>query len=225
MADNDTLADGKILALDDVGGVMFQRVKVTAGPDGTAHDLLEGGDGVAQTGYLGMSPMVAEESSGLLTRRRSPVDGLATTKLAASGGMVWDETAGVWNKARGNTQITCLASAARTTTTNAPAWVNHSNRGVLVYLNVSAVSGTGGLVPKIFGQDFLTAINYLLWAAAAPITAVGSYCYLLYPGAIGAATADLKEISGIALPRHGFVQIAANDASSYTYSINVSMIL
>jgi len=39
MADNDTLpATGSIIASDDIGGVKYQRVKLTWGPDGTAND-------------------------------------------------------------------------------------------------------------------------------------------------------------------------------------------
>lgn len=40
MADNVTLpATGEIVATDDIGGVQFQRIKLTAGAEGTAVDV------------------------------------------------------------------------------------------------------------------------------------------------------------------------------------------
>lgn len=39
MTDNGTAASGPTIAWDDIGGVVFQRVKLTTGPDGTAIDV------------------------------------------------------------------------------------------------------------------------------------------------------------------------------------------
>ncbi len=66
MADNTTLdagSGGDTIATDDIAGVKYQRVKVTAGADGTATDIIAGG-GVEASALL---VTVASDSTGVLS--------------------------------------------------------------------------------------------------------------------------------------------------------------
>src|SRR5579871_3766078 len=77
-----------------------------------------------------------------------------------------------------NQDMTLLASAARTATTNSAPQTNQNARGVLVYLNVTAASGTGGLRLAVQAQDPVSGnyININLLPTA--VTATGLTAYL-----------------------------------------------
>jgi len=122
-----------------------------------------------------------------------------------------------------NQDMTLLASAARTATTNSAPQTNQNARGVLVYLNVTAASGTGGLRLAVQAQDPVSGnyININLLPTA--VTATGLTAYLIYPGSSQAG--NLTQATAALLPRSWRVQVTANDSSSYTYSVGASLIL
>lgn len=134
---------------------------------------------------------------------------------------VFDTIPNAQTAVRQNTDITLLSSAARTATT-ASADVNSVNlRGITVVLNVTAASGTGGLTLKIQGKDPLSG-NYVdLLSATTPVTAVGTYTYVVYPGA--SLAGGVIQVSSLPLPRIFRVQVVHGDGSSYTYSVGASL--
>lgn len=129
-----------------------------------------------------------------------------------------------WDRWRNNTQGTLLASAARTTTTGSPTQTNYNAKGVLVVLDVTAASGTGGLQPTIRGLDPVTAKVCALTIAPTAITATGTYVFEIYPGSTGTGGVVTQRTSGV-LPRTWVVNIQHGDASSYTYSVGYVLIL
>jgi hypothetical protein len=117
--------------------------------------------------------------------------------------------------------------AARTATTSSADQTNYNAKGVLVYLNVTAASGTGGLQVQVQGKDPVSGNYYNLTSApTAVIATTGSTpkVYAMGPSYFstgGAVTQNTTQ----ALPRTWRVQVVAGDASSYTYSVSASVIL
>jgi hypothetical protein len=146
-------------------------------------------------------------------------DGKAASSIVSVADMLYNGA--THDRQRGNTEGTLLASAARTVTVLSAMQTNHNARGVIVILNVTAASGTGGLSVAvwdgIFGVVFLSATT--------PATAIGVDGYELYPGSTGAVSGNLRlRVSG-ALPRTWQAVVTVGDASSYTYSLNYSLVV
>lgn len=125
---------------------------------------------------------------------------------------------------RNNTEGTLLASAARTATTQSANQTNYNARGVLVTLSVTVASGTGGLKVRIFGIDAATSLGVQLNATPTGVVATGRFVYELYPGITGTGGSAQQRTSG-GLPRQWYVDVAHDDASSYTYSVGYALIL
>lgn len=121
-----------------------------------------------------------------------------------------------------NTQGTILPNAARTATTNSPVQTNYNARGVLVTLNVTAASGTGGLSLRIQVQDPVSGTFFNYNATPTAVTATGMYSYLVYPGVSGGFTTQL---SPVVLPRTWQISVSHGDGTSYTYSVGYQLIL
>lgn len=142
-------------------------------------------------------------------------------------GMTYNNGTGT-DLALNNIQAVLVLSGVRTT---APAIATQSNlnhRGVLLFLNVTAASGTGGLTVRLQAIEPVTgtAVVNLLTAAAA-VTATGLYTYALYPGlpspavALGGVTMAQNGV----LPRVWTAAVSLGDTSSYTYSLSYALIL
>jgi hypothetical protein len=129
-----------------------------------------------------------------------------------------------WDMVRNNTQGTLLASQARTGTTVTPNQTNYNAKGVLVFLDVTVASGTGGLTVYFEMIDPVTGKTAILNATPAAITATGSYMFELYPGN-NAASNDVKQRTAGALPRVWNVKISHGDGTTYTYSVGYANIL
>lgn len=123
---------------------------------------------------------------------------------------------------RNNVEAVALASAARTATVNTADLINHNARGVMIMLDVSAASGTGGLTIRIQGKT--AAGTYVsLHAAPTAVTTVTQQLYTLYPGTSSTGGAMAQTVSQI-LPRTWRIQVVHGDGSSYTYSVSYSLI-
>lgn len=122
---------------------------------------------------------------------------------------------------------TLLASAARTATVQSLAQETPAAQGLLVFLNVSAASGTGGLVIRIQALDPASYDWAYLTLAPSVLTATGMYVIVLGPGALGpvsgAAGGVLQATAG-PVPRLWRVEVAHQDASSYTYSVGYQVV-
>lgn len=121
----------------------------------------------------------------------------------------------------GNLEGTLLASAARTTGPTTAIQKNYNAKGVIIYLNITAASGTGGLRVFIQMIDPVSGSVTNINAAPTAIIATGLYTYAIYPSMSSGAT---QATSGV-LPRSWNVWIQELDASSYTYSLGYSLML
>lgn len=123
---------------------------------------------------------------------------------------------------RTNYSVAPLPSAARTATAASPVMPNRRHTGVVVMLNISAASGTGGLTLKIRGLDPVSGNFFDLLSDGAPITATGLYVFSLNPSE-GAASAGVRVAVSRHLPQEWQVQVVAGDGSSYTYSVSATL--
>ena len=134
-----------------------------------------------------------------------------------------------WDRSRGNTEATLLASAARTATTNSPDQTNHNGRGVAVTINVT-VEGPATLAIKLQGKDSISG-NYFDIADFGTIyTAAGeaptrTKTVVLYPGVLTAdhvgiaAGVDGTTAKSGVLPRTWRAVVTHADATTTTYSL------
>lgn len=124
-----------------------------------------------------------------------------------------------FDRQRANTDITALASAARTTTLNSGDLTNYNGRGLHVVLDVTN-AGTGSITLTIQAKDALSGQYYTLLAGAA-VTTVSTNVYKVFPGATAVANAAANDI----LPRTYRILVTHNNANSITYSVGASIIL
>lgn len=118
-----------------------------------------------------------------------------------------------------------LTLAARTAGLNSAVVTNKYFRGLLVYLNITAVTATGGLIVRIFSVDPISGGVVQLNASPAAQTAVGLWGYLLYPSAFAAAPGGTSQATNCNLPSQFLIQIGTNNAVSMTYSVNYDLLL
>lgn len=141
---------------------------------------------------------------------------------------VYDDVAGVWVRARANTATTLLASAARTASASCPVQTNETATGLLLFLAVTAASGTGGLQPVIQAVDPISGAGCEYAAPTAFITAAGTYAWLLHPGASAAAPGPgaglIQQYIAAALARQWEVFVRAGDGSAYTYALSAHLL-
>lgn len=176
-------------------------------------------DNVAITPGAGASIATHQESSdGAQLQRVIPnawAGGVATDVSAAAPLPV---------ATTGNQAGTLLASAAQTATLATAAQANTTARGVIVTVNVTAVSGTGPtLVASVQAQDPVSLAWYPLNAAATAISAAGLYTFAVYPGATGGA---VTQATGLPLPQAWRVSFTiAGTTPSFTFSAGYSYVI
>lgn len=115
---------------------------------------------------------------------------------------------------------TALASLLRTAQVNSADLVNMGAKGVMVFLNVTQASGTGGLTLRIQGKDPASGTYGNLLSASAAVIATGMSIYLLYPGGASGGT---QGVTG-PLPKTWRISVNVGDASNYTYSVGYCLI-
>jgi len=96
-----------------------------------------------------------------------------------------------WDRWRSNTEVTVLPSGTRTASGNSPDQTNYNARGVIVNIDVTAVSGTfatgEGLHIVLSGKDPLSGRYFWLSPRIGPYTTTGHRQILVYPGATDTA--------------------------------------
>ncbi len=126
-----------------------------------------------------------------------------------------------WDRWRNNFEGTALISAARTGTTNSADIINYNGRGVTLFLNVTAASGTGGLTVNIQVKDPVSGSYFTAYAAAAAVITTGLKAYNAFPGAAGAG--NYTNTVNFQIPRTFRIGVTVGDSSSYTYSIGYAI--
>ena len=124
----------------------------------------------------------------------------------------------------GNTEVTLLASAARTASTSSSDQTNFGARGVIITLDVTAISATPSITLAVEHKDSV-ASNYEKLLDATAVTATGTHTYIVYPGADTTAREDVVEASGWPIGRTWRVTVTHADADSITYSVAASYVI
>jgi hypothetical protein len=159
-------------------------------------------------------------------------DGTAnpTTPLVASGLELFNGT--TWDRARGVTEGTLLASAARTTTTNSADQTNYNATGVVISVDFTATPNNAETItvslqakdPVSAKYVTITAFTALTASALGATPTTETYLYSLYPGALETAATAKHEVQALALPRTWRVAMTHSAGGSWTYSVGYSLI-
>jgi len=160
-------------------------------------------------------------SAGLDLQASAVGDGVDGSRSLSTGDYAFNGS--TWDRWRNNAELTLLASATRTTTTDSPTEVNYNAKGVMVFLNVTGASGTGGLQLRFLGNDPVSGLHFVSDSPSA-VTTTGINIYVLYPGAANAA-GSIRQTTQTVLPRRWRVRVTHGDGSNYTYSVGASYIL
>ena len=126
-----------------------------------------------------------------------------------------------YERQRGNTEGALLASSVRATDTNSANQTNYNARGVLIYINVSAVAAGETVVPKLYLRDTTSSVDFLIWTGAA-IDATGLKAYLFYPGTVSTRYTQAVDI---AISRSWYLTMDHSASGNWTYSASYSYIL
>lgn len=129
-----------------------------------------------------------------------------------------------WDRQRGNTEGTLLASAARTAETNSSDQINYNARGLIIFVDVSAITATPVLTPRLQIKDSISGNYFTVWSAATAITATGQYAYLFEIGGSGSA-GSFTEAVNLRVGRTWRFQMGVGDADSATYSVSEVLLL
>lgn len=114
---------------------------------------------------------------------------------------------------------TVFASAAYTTTQNSATFTNDSDRGVVVTIDITAVTSTPSTTFTIQGFDSVSGKFYTILASAAQ-TGTGTVVLRVYPGLTASANVTASDV----LPRYWRVVATHGNANSMTYSVGYSQI-
>ena len=132
----------------------------------------------------------------------------------------------VWSRERNNEEVTPLASAARTATTNSPDQNNWNEKGVVVFLDVTVNPGGAETLQVIIqARDPVTGdyVDLLDDGAQALGGNPGKRSLIVYP-AVAAAAAGIDSAVGFPLPLRWRVRVVHSAGGSWTYSVGASYI-
>lgn len=118
-----------------------------------------------------------------------------------------------------NRDITVLASAARTATTESATQTNQHGQGIHVVIDVTAVTLTPSVVFTIQGFDSASGKWYDILSSAA-IVAAGTTVLKVFRGATAAPNLAAND----QLPAQWRVRAVHADADSITYSVGASLV-
>ena len=144
--------------------------------------------------------------------------------IQADDGILWlDDGAGGGIRQLANLVGTLLTSAARTTTVAGASMTNVNHRGLVIYVVVTAATGTTPtLAVRLNAIDPVTG-NAFVVTTFASITAAGTYAYAIYPTALaGSWTGTLNSI----LSRTFSVDfVIGGTTPSFTFSAGYSLLI
>lgn len=118
-----------------------------------------------------------------------------------------------------NTEGTALELAARTASIDSPDIVNNYGKGVIVFVNITAIVDTPSIIVKIQGKDPVSG-NYYDILSSVSLTQTGTTGLRVYPGIAETANQRANDI----LPKTWRVSVTHADADSITYSVGYSIV-
>lgn len=117
---------------------------------------------------------------------------------------------------------TWLASAARTTAQQSSDVTGKYATGIEVICNVTAASGTGGLIVKLQGKDSLSSAYYDISATSVNV-ATGVIRNLIGANVFNVAPTTTSVSVNTYVPYTWRLATTVGDASSYTYSCSYTV--
>lgn len=134
----------------------------------------------------------------------------------------WDPPITAWIRKRVVTDVaTLLPSAVRTAGVYSGV-TNYTGKGVRVFLNITAIAPTGGVLINIYGVDSLTGGAFVggVLLQSAVYAAVGLYMLTIYPGMTAVANLVANNVVG----RDFSVQTVHSNGVNITYSLSYQII-
>jgi hypothetical protein len=233
MADGSSRLDAggvsETVASDDIGGQKYQRVKLNIGADGAAVDVQPPADAQASSTIVPSGTLIYNAAGAVWNVQRVAVDSMPLNSQAGLSPVLFNET--TYDRQRGNTQGTLLASAARTVQTTTALQTNYNARGVVLGVRVSAKAAATTLTIDGSSNDPISGTASFFFTHSGFAAAANSTLYLVvYPGVINAdlTTTGFQTTNkgfSIPLPRTWAVTVSPSDANSVTYSLSYSLIV
>ena len=119
-----------------------------------------------------------------------------------------------------NSEITLLASAARTATTATAAQTNTTGRGLILYVDITARAASTTLTPSLQTKDPVGGEWITIWTAAAALNSSNTtVAYSFYPSPSADAANLYTEAVDLLLPRTWRINVVHSDANGVTYSL------
>jgi len=151
-------------------------------------------------------------------------DGLPnTTNQLITGAMKYGFNGTSWDRWRSNIEVTVLPSATRTASGNSSLQTNYNAKGVILIINITAVSGTfaagEGLRIIIRGRDPASGVN--VWLAYTDFfTSAVTRTLLAYPGATDVQGIGALYANDVPLSRTWHVRYSITGTNpSFTFSV------
>lgn len=160
--------------------------------------------------------------NGKLPTAAALSDALTNPTATIVGAALLQYNGSTLERTRGNTNLTVLASSARTETINSSDFTNYNARGLILTIDVTAIVDTPEIIVKIQGKCPVSNKYYDILTAS-PISDVTDPIVVLrvYPGL--EASANL--VANNTLPKTFRVRVEHDDTDSITYSVGASLIL
>lgn len=115
-----------------------------------------------------------------------------------------------------------LALVARTTDAQSADQTNHGWKGVMVFIECTAITASPVLTIIIEAKDPVSGVYFPIATFTNTIVAISSRAFILYPGALeDIVEADIEK-QGLPLPSVWRLNVSADDADSCTYSAGYS---
>lgn len=207
--------------------INLQNAVVTGGETTVAFDIYAP-SGPGLSGFLPTGIEIADEAVWDPVSNRFYLERSATADASAPANVPLESPAlfngSTMDREYNNTTGTLMTSAAQTATIASGSQTNFNARGVTIYVNVTANSGTTPTLQPVFqGQDPITSNWFALIAPASAIAAANTtWTFMMYPGIATTATTPIWTYSA-ALPRIWRVNfIIGGTTPSITFSAGFS---
>jgi hypothetical protein len=119
-------------------------------------------------------------------------------------------------------ELVFFGVGSRTTTQNSAEFQNPDCSGLLLCMNVTGASGTGGLQPVLYSRDSTGGNSFQMNASPTAVTTTLYKAYLWHPTitvAYNTAAGVVIQAATVLVSKYFLVSIVHGDASSYTYSV------
>ncbi len=151
-------------------------------------------------------------------------DAAANPTVPTVGGAELLYNEATWDRARGNTEGTLLASAARTATVTSTDTTNYNNNsGLLLFIDVTSITASPSVTAQLDWKDPASGDYEPVWIATVAIVGTGEYIYMFGLGGVGSA-GEYDEAVNILIPRTFRLTMTHADSDSITYSVGYNLL-